>query len=70
VTKDPWKKLLGASIRKHRMKSGYTQVQAARYYGCSLRWWQQLETGTNISVRTLFQVAKVLLVKPWLLLRW
>ncbi len=65
-----WKKLLGGSIRKHRIKKGLTQQTAANFYGCSLRRWQQLEMGTNISVKTLLLIAKVLLVKPWLLLRW
>jgi hypothetical protein len=70
MKREPWQKMLGGTIRKHRIKLGYTQTEASLHYGCSLRWWQHLETGKNISVRTLFLVAKVLLVKPWLLLRW
>ena len=70
MPQDTWMKLLGASIRKQRIKSGLTQRQAAITYGCSLRWWQQLETGRNISIRTLILIGKILLVKPWMLLKW
>jgi transcriptional regulator with XRE-family HTH domain len=70
IPKEAWKKALGASIRGYRIKSGFTQAEASRHYGCSLRWWQHLETGKNISIKTLLLVAKVLVVKPWLLLRW
>lgn len=66
----PWQKLLGNSIRKYRLKKNFTQSQAAEFYGCSLRWWQQLEMGRNLSVKTLLRIGKILLVKPWLLLRW
>ena len=70
MPQDPWKKLLGSSIRRQRLKNGMTQIQAATLYGCSLRWWQQLETGRNISVKTLILIGKILLIKPWLLLKW
>lgn len=62
--------MFGKSIRKYRTKNHMSQQQAADAYGCSLRWWQQLEAGSNISIKTLIVIAKILLVKPWLLLRW
>ena len=70
MDKKPWKSLLGGSIRHYRVKSGSTQQQAADAYGCSLRWWQHLEKGRNISIKTLIFIGKILLVKPWLLLKW
>ncbi len=66
----PWLKLLGGKIRNRRMASGLTQREAAAHYGCSLRWWQELEHGKNISIKTLILIGRVLVVKPWLLLRW
>ncbi len=70
MAKKSWKTLLGSSIRKQRLKKGFSQREAAGLYGCSLRWWQELETGRNISVKTLLLIAKVLFIKPWLLLKW
>ena len=70
MVKKSWEQLLGASIRKYRIKKNFTQKQAADHYGCTLRWWQHLEAGRNISIKTLILIAKTLLVKPWLILRW
>jgi len=70
MAKKPWEKLLGGLIRKYRLKKGFTQTQAANSYGCSLRWWQHMEAGRNISVKTLVLIGEILLVEPWLLLRW
>jgi transcriptional regulator with XRE-family HTH domain len=70
MKQDLWKRLLGGTIKKYRIKNGLTQSQAAKRYGCSLRWWQHLEAGRNVSVTTLILIGKILLVKPWLLLKW
>lgn len=69
-TAETWEALFGGVIRRYRNNSGLTQQQAATKYGCSLRWWQHLEQGKNISIKTLLLVSKILMVKPWLLLKW
>jgi hypothetical protein len=69
LKKKTWQEMLGASIKKYRKRIFLTQREAANLYGCSLRWWQHLEAGRNISVKTLILIGKCLVVKPWLLLR-
>ncbi len=46
-----------------------TLQQAADGLGVSLRWWQDLEKGSAISVRTLVRVAASLKVPAWRLLK-
>ena len=62
-------KKLGKNIRGFRGKKGLTQQRAANIYGCSLRWWQVLEQGTNVSVIILTKIAKVLGIQNWELLK-
>jgi transcriptional regulator with XRE-family HTH domain len=66
----PWEPKLGHAIRRQRIKRRLTQQAAADLYGCSLRWWQVLEQGRNVSVDVLLKIAKLLKVKPWQLLKW
>ena len=61
---------MGRTIRDYRLKKGLTQQQAADQYGCTLRYWQFLEQGQNVSLRAILKLAKVLGVKPPKLLEW
>jgi transcriptional regulator with XRE-family HTH domain len=61
-------KNLGLRITHLRIKRGMTQQRAADLYGCSLRWWQAVERGRNISLFVMAKVAKVLSVEVWRLL--
>ena len=62
-------KNLGLKILHFRQRQGMTQQQAAELYGCSLRWWQKVEQGRNISVFVLSKVGTVLSVESWKLLK-
>jgi transcriptional regulator with XRE-family HTH domain len=62
-------KQLGKTISRIRRKKGLTQQQAANRYGCSLRWWQTLEHGTNVTVVILTKIGKVLSVPRSVLLK-
>jgi transcriptional regulator with XRE-family HTH domain len=62
-------KKLGKAIRYFREKKGLTQQQAADSYGCTLRWWQTMEYGTNISLNIMTKVSKVLSIPRWKLLK-
>jgi transcriptional regulator with XRE-family HTH domain len=63
-------KNLGEKITLFRLKKGLTQQKAADLYGCSLRWWQAIERGRNVSLFVLAKVAKVLTVEVWTLLKF
>lgn len=61
-----------AKIRSLREKKGMTVQQAAEGAGWKHRQqWQQIESGdvTNISLATLYAIAKTLKVKPASLLK-
>ena len=64
-----WERDLGRTIRRRRMARKLTLQQAADGLGVSLRWWQDLEKGSAISVRTLVRVAASLKVPAWRLLK-
>jgi len=59
-----WEKQLGGAIRHHRLRKGLTQEKASEIYGCSLRWWQTLEQGRNVSVKVLLKIGGMLGVDP------
>ena len=65
----PWERRLGRTIRRYRMSRKYTLQQAADRLGVSLRWWQDLEKGTAISLRTLIRVAATLGIPAWKVLK-
>jgi len=60
---------LGKKIHHYHRQKAISQQQAADRYGCSLRWWQEVEHGRNITILVLFKVAEVLGVEAWLLLK-
>lgn len=60
----PFKRQMGRTIRDYRLRSGLTQQKAADKYGCTLRYWQFLEQGQNISIKAILKLAKVFDVKP------
>jgi len=62
-------KALGRKIRFYRLKNGMTQQRSANSYGCSLRWWQSIEAGKSISVKTLNRIGKTLRVEVWELMK-
>lgn len=64
-----WESKLGTKIKAARKAAGLTQQKAADAYGCSLRWWQLLEQGRNVSLDVLFKVAKVVKLEAWMLLK-
>jgi transcriptional regulator with XRE-family HTH domain len=49
---------LGASIRELRLKRGYTQEDMLSF-GFSVRFWQKVEAGKPITVRTLFRICRI-----------
>ncbi|HIH39162.1 TPA: helix-turn-helix transcriptional regulator [Candidatus Woesearchaeota archaeon] len=55
---------VGQVIREYRLRNDFTQQEAADRYGCTLRYWQFLEQGQNISLKAILKLAKVLDVKP------
>jgi transcriptional regulator with XRE-family HTH domain len=65
----PWARALGRAIRLGRLRRRLTQQEAADRYGCSLRWWQSLERGRNVSVLVLHRIGRVLDVPAWKLLK-
>jgi len=65
--KQEWK--FGKKICQYRKKKALSQQEAADLYGCSLRWWQEVERGRNISLLVLFKVAEILGVEAWMLLK-
>lgn len=64
-----WESKLGARIKAARKDKGLTQQKAADAYGCSLRWWQLLEQGRNISLDVLFKVARIVGTEAWTLIK-
>ena len=69
MEKNTREKAVGKKIHYYRKKKVLSQQQAADKYGCSLRWWQEVERGRNITILVLFKVAEVLGVEAWLLLK-
>jgi len=61
-------KHLGRKIKNRRFRLGLTQQEAADAYGCSLRWWQSLESGRNVTLHILYQIAAVLKMNAWQLI--
>ena len=44
------------TLREWRLRQRWTQADAARWYGCSIRTWRRYETGetpTHVKLRTL-----------------
>jgi len=60
---------LGRKIRSCRLKRKWTQQSAANSYGCSLRWWQSLEQGKSLSVKTLRRIGNTLDMEAWQLMK-
>lgn len=52
-----WESKLGQQIKAARKECGLTQQKAA-WMGRSLRWWQLLEQGRNVSLDVLFRSRK------------
>ena len=59
MPREDWERL-GKSIRTARKAKGLTLQEAADRYGASLRWWQRLERGRNVSLDGLLRIAKAL----------
>jgi transcriptional regulator with XRE-family HTH domain len=70
MSQTPWEPKLGQAIKQGRKNRQLTQQEAADLYGCSLRWWQTLEQGQNVSVDVLLKIAKLLKIEAWQLLKW
>jgi len=64
-----WERKVGQNIRKFRIKKGLTLQKTADQFGCGLRAWQKLETGTNFELYTIVKIAKILEVQPYQLLK-
>jgi transcriptional regulator with XRE-family HTH domain len=61
---------LGASIAEHRERADMTQEAAANRAGIDYKRWQLIEAGSaNITMRTLFRVARALGTEPGDLIR-
>lgn len=60
---------VGANVRRHRQKHGWTQQQLAEQVGVELNTVQRLEAGKHLSFEMLALVADALDVAPWALLR-
>lgn len=69
MAKVQWETRLGARIKAARKAKGLTLQKAADTYGCSLRWWQEMEQGRNVSVDVLFKLAKVVGIEAWQLIK-
>ena len=60
---------LGETVRGLRREAGLSRVELAARSGVSARFLAQLESGGNVSVGTLAQIAGALQLPPWALLR-
>jgi transcriptional regulator with XRE-family HTH domain len=69
MRKNIYESAVGKKIHFYRKKKVFSQQDAADSYGCSLRWWQEVERGRNLTLFVLFKVAEVLGVEAWLLLK-
>lgn len=49
---------LGARIKELRQKAGYSQEDMLSY-GYSVRYWQKVEAGKPITLRTLLRVCRI-----------
>lgn len=68
VQKSAYKKV-GAAVRRQRERLGFSQEGFSQSAGIDRARWGRLERGElNISLKTLFQVAALLGVKPSVLL--
>jgi transcriptional regulator with XRE-family HTH domain len=68
VEKSAYKKV-GAAVRRQRERLGFSQEGFSQFAGIDRARWGRLERGElNISLKTLFQVAAFLRVKPSALL--
>lgn len=56
-------KELGHRVRSLRVKARYRQ-EDMKYFGFSVRHWQQVESGRPITVTTLLRICQVLKIKP------
>ncbi|MBN2575786.1 MAG: helix-turn-helix domain-containing protein [Deltaproteobacteria bacterium] len=59
----PFFRLLGAQLRKQRMRLGLTQEDMIGH-GFSARHWQQIETGRPITLKTLVRACMAFGVLP------
>lgn len=63
---------LGLKIQYYRKAKGYTQASFAEAIGISTSWVSQIEsvaTLKSVSLETLFRMAKVLEIEPYLLFK-
>ena len=64
------RKILGANVKFYRYMIGYTQEQLAEKCDLSPRYISDIENHNgNISIDTLENIAKVLKVEPYLLIK-
>lgn len=64
------RKVLGANVKYYRFLIGYTQEQLAEKCNLSPRYISDIETyNGNIPIDTLSNIAKVLKVEPYLLIK-
>jgi transcriptional regulator with XRE-family HTH domain len=57
-TEESFFKGLGARIRQLRQKAGYSQEDMISH-GFSVRYWQKIEAGKPITLRTLFRICRL-----------
>ncbi len=64
------RKLLGANVKYYRYIIGYTQEQLAEKCNLSARYISDIENSNgNIAIDTLENIANILKVEPYLLIR-